>query len=373
VPLNLFRNSGAKFSATLEKQSFYKLESLNIKINLRITGGVANTNVTLTMPTYWFDRHEYRASNGSRHLNIVYADSLHFALTTLEPKDLARYVNAMGSTVVQGALGSVVIGTGPVVALNGSGEASLEVFIPIIGGWIDNGDIYWKNTDGDLVFDFHPRSDIRTELGATYNVDCSDMTFVVQTEDLNESDVLVQEKFHNSVASEIQFLDAIPINYFSETINAGQKKNFKLDTLNGEFSFLVCYIRNTAPTNANIHDTNIVNIGDTARIDIVKSSGQSILGDGSAIPYKYLKNYILTSHFPNQILDNMNVIVVPFGGSCSSAFNGYIDGCMHFDNSNVELSITPDSSFTSGVYDITCYGYKSRTLFSHFGRLSVSD
>lgn len=367
VPTNLFRNAGAKFSATLEQKSFNKLESLTLHVTLRITSVAPATVCTLALPTYWFDRHEYRASNGSRHLNIVYNDNLHFALTTLDEPVLARYVRAMGFNLT-----SNVISSAPVYTTNGSNIVDVDIYIPILGGWIDNGDLYWKNIDGDLVYDFYPNKDIRAGGATNFTVDCSAMEFIVQSESLTEADSIVQEKFHGSVASETSFLNVTPINFYSEVITANQKKTFKLDTLNGHYAFLVVYIRDPTLGNAFQMSNNMLDIGDSARIDIVKSSGQSMLGDGTAIPYGYLKHFILPQHFPNRLLDNTNIIVVPFGGSVSGAFNGFMDGCLSFDNSNYELAITPGANFSSGTRDVIIYGYYYATLSDHFGRLSVN-
>jgi hypothetical protein len=82
VPTNLFRNNGAKFSATLEQKSFVKLLSAVIRVDL--THDQEGQTLTVCPPTYWFSRIEFRAQDGSRHLNILYDDNMHFALSTSE-------------------------------------------------------------------------------------------------------------------------------------------------------------------------------------------------------------------------------------------------------------------------------------------------
>jgi hypothetical protein len=81
VPANLFRNNGAKL-ATLEQKSFVEILSATIRIQLShdIAGGV----FTVCPPTYLFNRIEFRCSDGSKHLNTVYDDNLHFATCTSE-------------------------------------------------------------------------------------------------------------------------------------------------------------------------------------------------------------------------------------------------------------------------------------------------
>lgn len=366
VPQNIFTN-GAKFSATLEQKAFYKLESLSLKVNLRITGTPGAT-VRLTMPTYFFDRVEFRAQNGAKHLNILYNDNMHFALAALDPVVFEHAARAMGITITNNTLD-----TAPGVTLDGSGNGDLELFIPFLGSWVDTGDLWWKGIDGDLVIDFYPNTNIRGVQTDTYGITCQSMDFVIQTEALEDTDVQVQEKFHSSVASETRFLDVTPINFFNENITQSATKRFELDALNGDVAFLVVYIRALNGDASSNHRTQLRSIGATGRVDILDPGSKSILGSGNGISLNYLKHVILPHHFPNRFLDNHEILVIPFGGNSREAFGGALDGCMSFDGSRYYLSITPDASFTTGNYNVTIYAYGYKTLVNAFGRLTITD
>lgn len=368
VPSNLFRNSGAKFSATLEQKAFYKLENMCMKVNLQITGGAATTAYNLAIPTYWFNRHEYRAMNGSKHLNIVYNDNLHLALATVDPIHLEAYARLMGMTVTDN-----VFTQGPAFTTDGSGNANVEVFIPILGSWVDSGDLFWKSIDGDMVIDFHPNANIRGVQGDTYQVDCTGLEFVIQTEALTDEDVRTQTKFHDSVASETSFLDVTPVNFYNQTVTASSTLKLELDALNGEFAFLAVYIRDLNADASSNPRTALNSIGPLGRIDILDPGSKSIIGSGTGISERYLKNFIVPRHFKNRLLENTDVLIVPFGGNCANAYSGVKDGCLHLDGSRYYLSLTPDSSFTTASYDITVYGFKYATLFNGMGRLAISD
>jgi hypothetical protein len=368
VPANLFRNAGAKFSATLEQKAFTKLESMCLKVNVSLTGGTANATVNLCIPTYWFDRYEIRANNGSKHLNIVYNDNAHLALATLDPVTLENYARLMGMSVANN-----VFTVGTEVLLDASGDANVEVFIPMVGSWIDSGDLFWKGVDGDLIIDFFPNGNIRGTQGNTYQVDCSGIEFVIQTEQLTDDDMATQTKFHNSVASEINFLDVTPVNFYSQTVNASNNVKLELDALNGEYSFLAVYIRSTASNASTAPRTALQYLGNSAKIDLLDPGSKSILGSGSGISMNYLKNFVTPSHFKNRLLENHNITIVPFCGSCSESFQGVRDGCVRFDGSRYYLSITPDSNWTNGSYDIVIYGYKFSKLYNAFGKLAVTE
>jgi hypothetical protein len=367
VPANLFRNGGAKFSATLEQKAFSKLESMCVKVNLALTGGTANALVNLCIPNYWFDRYEIRANNGSKHLNIVYNDNAHLALAAVDTVTLENYARLMGMAVSDN-----VFTAGTAVQLDGSGNGTAEVFIPLLGSWIDNGDMFFKGVNGDIIFDFYPNANIRGTQGDAYQVDCSAIEFVVQTEQLTDEDMATQTKFHSSVASEVNFLDVTPVNFYSHTVNASNTVKLELDALNGEYAFLAVYIRDTG-ANASTAPRSALNyIGDTGKIDLLDPGSKSLLGSGSGISMNYLKNFVTPQHFKNRLLENTDVMVVPFGGSCSNAILGERDGCVRFDGSRYYLSITPGGDWTNGTYDITIYGYKFAKLFNHFGQLSVT-
>jgi len=80
VPANLFHNNDAKFSATIEQKSFVKMLSATIRIQL--SHDTPNATLKVCHTTYWFNRIKFRCSDGSKHMNIVYDDSLHFSMCT---------------------------------------------------------------------------------------------------------------------------------------------------------------------------------------------------------------------------------------------------------------------------------------------------
>ena len=84
-PQNLFRNNGSKFSATLEKAAFYKMESLTLKITLSNSSASA---VPLVKLPYFFDRIEFRSNNGSKNMNTIYNDNLYFSFAGKDQREM---------------------------------------------------------------------------------------------------------------------------------------------------------------------------------------------------------------------------------------------------------------------------------------------
>jgi len=354
VPKNLFRNNGTKFSATLEQKSFVKMLSATIRIQLsHEMGGEMGTNtLKVAASTYWFNRIEFRSSDGSKHMNIVYDDNLHFALCTCENNvyKSTKHLIGLTNTLYQSEL-----------------KTNDTRYLPLLGSWTENVDLWFRNIEGDIVVDFYPRSQIIVaNLDGVINVESMD--FVIQTEELSEQDMHIQTRFHNQFASEHNFLDTVPVNFYNYKLQGSTASKFELDAVTGDVAFLVMYISHLDNSNPISH----VPLGDDTRIDVLSPGSKSILGSGTGIELGYLKNKILPSHFHNDfILDNPNVIVIPFCSSVSKSMFGVKSGSMYFDGSRHYLSLTPGSDFGTDSYNIVIYAYKFATLLNNKGHLSI--
>lgn len=357
VPANVFRNSGSKFSATLEQKSFFKLMSLNLRIKLNFNGD----DPDIVPPTYFFDRIEFRSQDGSKHLNIIYNDNMHFALSTLD-QNTYQHTKQLMNMYRNGKPYRVQTNTA-------SAAGEMIFHLPLIGSWIDTGDLWFKNVAGDVIVDFYPRNNLYLNApDPTGQIDCVSMDFVIQTEELEDRDIVTQEKFHNTISSEVGFLDVTPVHFYNQSLASNMQVKLELDALRGDYAFLVIYIR---PQNTNQMDS--LDIGHDGIIDILTPGSQSMLGSGSGIVNNYLKHYMMPQHINSDFLHEHNMIILPFGGSTTKAFYGAKDGSMYFDGSRNYLSLTPGSTFSNAVYDVTIYGYKYSTFLNHLGRWSVQS
>jgi len=354
VPRNLFRNNGTKFSATLEQKSFVKLISATVRIQLShdMGGELGTSTLSVAASTYWFNRIEFRSSDGSKHMNIVYDDNLHFALCTCENNVYKSTKTLIGltSNPYQSEL-----------------KANDTRYLPLLGSWIENVDLWFRNIEGDIVVDFYPRSQIIVaNLDGVINVESMD--FVIQTEELSEHDMQIQTRFHNQFASEHNFLDVVPVNFYNYKLQGGTTSKFELDAVTGDVAFLVMYISNLDTSNPISH----IPLGDDTRIDVLSPGSKSILGSGTGIELGFLKNKILPTHFHNDfILDNKNVIVIPFCSSVSKSMFGVKSGSMYFDGSRHYLSLTPGVGLRTDNYNVVIYAYKFATLLNNKGQLSI--
>jgi hypothetical protein len=353
VPANLFRNNGAKFSATIEQKSFVKMLTAAIRVQLSHNN---DDNLIVCPPTYWFNRIEFRSSDGSKHLNIVYDDNLHFALCTSSHSVYKSTKDLLG------------IGANDVEYWNVSLNQNDTKYLPLLGSWMENSDLWFKSIQGDVVVDFYPRQNLVVE-GLSGEITVESMDFVIQTEELSEQDMHIQNRFHNQFAAEHNFLDVIPVNFYGHKIQAGTTSKFELDAVTGDVAFLAVYIRHQSST------TNIVNpvlMGNGTRIDVLTPGSKSVLGSGTGIELGYLKNMVLPTHFHNDFMrEHSNILIVPFCSSVTKSLFGVKSGSLYLDGSRFYLSITPDDSFESGDFDVVVYAYKFATLLNNRGRLTI--
>jgi hypothetical protein len=349
-PKNLFRNNGAKFSATLEQKSFVKLISATIRVQLT-HGGVDDVFVCPT--TYWFNRIEFRSSDGSKHMNIVYDDNLHFALCT------SGY-NVYKSTKRLIGLVDLNIAS-PLKAVD-------TKYLPLLGSWVENVDLWFRNIEGDIVVDFYPRSQLNIVGAVNESISVESMDFVIQTEELSEQDMHIQTRFHNQFASEHNFLDTVPVNFYNYKMQPGVTSKFELDAVTGDVAFMVMYITTQGAVNPTAHFP----LGDDTRIDVLTPGSKSILGSGTGIELGYLKHMVLPNHFHNDFFtDYPNITVIPFCSSVSKSMFGVKSGSMYFDGSRHYLSVTPGANFETQNYDVVIYAYKFATLLNNKGHLSI--
>jgi hypothetical protein len=194
------------------------------------------------------------------------------------------------------------------------------------------------------------------------------MDFVIQSEELSEHDMQIQTRFHNQFASEHNFLDTVPVNFYNYKMQSGVTSKFELDAVTGDVAFMVMYITTQGAVNPTAHYP----LGDDTRVDVLSPGSKSILGSGTGIELGYLKQFVLPSHFHNDFFtDYPNITVIPFCSSVSKSMFGVKSGSMYFDGSRHYLSITPGAHFETQNYDVVIYAYKFATLLNNKGHLSI--
>lgn len=99
----------------------------------------------------------------------------------------------------------------------------------------------------------------------------------------------------------------------------------------------------------------MLNIGDDsgAALDLLGTDSQSILGSGSAIPTKFIRNELGVHHFNSDFLANKAFYMVPFCESIRGAYEGQMNGYQQFSGERLQLALTLAAAPTQEVQTIT--------------------
>jgi hypothetical protein len=146
VPLNLFRNSGSRYSGNIEQKSFSKMKTATLRVNVSLTGGDATSRVELAPVCYWWDRIEIRSANGSSHLGTIHNDQLAFNLN-LVPQDRLN----------GGVMESANLGDDFKEGQEYRYQETRTFYIPLTGTFFDS-EKYFANIQGDLYSIFTQRT-----------------------------------------------------------------------------------------------------------------------------------------------------------------------------------------------------------------------
>jgi hypothetical protein len=334
VPLNLFRNSGSRYSGHIEARSFSKMKSATLKITLNSPDPATDAGVLAAVP-YWFERIEIRSQNGSKHVTTIYGDQMIFNLNLLDK-------NQLSSVLKNANMDSDWNSTKEFV-----GQRTKSYFLPLVGTWFDS-DVYTQNLDGDIIVDFFPAGNIVKEANADLQIDCSAMSLIIQTENLTSEDEKSHNHFHSHVIQADRQLDWIPVREFSKTLTSGSQTTVDLDSVVGKLAGLVCYVRQTGASNDDGQNFKYVDLGDDAKIDLVTSGNRSVLGSGVPLDGSYLKNELWKQHFTTDF-NVKNAIYLPFTEDTKRAYKGVVDGFIKMDGSGMKLVITPGSQGIDSV------------------------
>lgn len=331
VPTNLFRNNGSRYSGHIEAKSFTKMKAATLRVSLQVTPGTGDGATLAPMPL-WFDRIEIRTGSGSKHLTTIYGDQLLGNLNLLENDRLA--------SVKRNANISDDWSSGREL----SDTRARTFYLPLLGSFFDS-EQYWADIRGDVVVDVFPANTIVSAASAaSVTVDCTDMSLVIQTENLSSEDARSHEHFHSSVISSNRSVEWVPVREFGRTMTAGTQVNVDLDNVVGECAGLVCMVRQTGATNTGNGRFQYIDLGADARIDLVTAGNKSLLGSGVPLDGDFVRNELWPTHFNTDWNKHKNAVFVPFTSDIKAAYKGVVDGAVTFNGSGIKLQVTPGAA-----------------------------
>ena len=279
LPTALFQTSG-KGRFVLEAGCAHRIREMTLAINVTVTGGAAR----LAALPFWFDRIEFRADGGSNLISTIYGDVLFASLASIEDERLPEVLKGCNMSMDWKPLPSYAQNT------------NITFHLPLVGSWVDAGNINWQHQRGDMHIEFHAEPPVVSGTGVV-TLNSFDLVLSSQIPSRIDRDTNAKLASDGSTRA-AKFLSGHIQSFPSQTLTAGNFHKIKLDSFKGECSHLLIAIRDTGVTNA----SNGLQRGkclNGATIDLLTPSSQSILGRGTAIPIDYLKRCVYPTLFPN--------------------------------------------------------------------------
>lgn len=153
------------------------------------------------------------------------------------------------------------------------------------------------------------------------------------------------------------FIEPCPLKLTSQTFTASTQKDISLDVFSGRAAGLIFSIRDDSYAVSTSTILKTYDLGDSATVDIVSSTGKSMLCDGTPIRCDYLVNQLFAHHFDNvNFMRRRKWYVIPFCNSLKSAYHGVMSGgFLEFPAGHqYNLRITPSAAGVAGIHTLTC-------------------
>ena len=309
VPAALFRNSGARYVTTLEKQAFSKIKSAVLKISI----SVATSSVQVIPTPYFFQSIQIRLQHGSGDvLTTLYDDTMMFSLM-LAGEGKSRYLQKVCNLEDWYENSYQVIPT--------SGTAVF--YLPLVGSVLDTLNIFWANSQGDLQLAFTPAATLNISGSGVCSCDALDI--IIESEQLLPSDEKHHLAIHDNYISSSRYLDAIQVSFINEVLTAGSQTKLNLNSITGDVSFLMFMVRDTYGSNTSSANLDYLDLGKTSLIDILDSGNKSVFGSGQALTSDFVKNVITPRHIDCD-MKGRSIYILPFCNDIKKAFMGVKDG-----------------------------------------------
>ena len=364
APLNLLRNGSTKYQAVVQRGAFSKIGHAVIKLTVTV-----NTSpVTLAPVSHWFSQIQIKNNGTNEIIATMYNDTIAFNLLSGLKKGqtqaLFRNINIDYSN--NGYLGQANIT-----------QVGQQVFyLPLTGTFLSQMEIFFQNSSSDLIIELTPDS-VGPIVSGSGTIDTNLLQLMVETQNLSQSDLALHEQSYKDFLYSSVYLDPVPVNSFNQTMSASSQTKFDLSNVTGKCAFLLACIRSTGGgVNANNgYWNNLYNIGDNegASIDLLDPASQSILGSGTAIPTKFLRNEKSIHFYDSDWNAFKPFYILPFCDDIRKAFKGTIDGYFKFDGTKYYLSVNTPVAPTAEVQTITLSAAPTAGSFFVSFRGEVSD
>ena len=338
---------------------------------LRVDLTVTVAPVAVVSTNYWFRQLDLKTAGNGNIIQTQYADTMQANFLNRVPlsAEKALFKTACIESDTNGKYG--------VAKLLPVGTHTF--YIPLLTTVFENfGGLFLNDLDGFLQLSVTTPSTIIASGSGSVSAAIS---YIVEGAHLTAGDIAVYRNRYNLAAAEAQFLQPILTPFYGVQLTAGANNHLKLDNVNGLCAFQMLMVRPVGQKdqNAAYAQWQLLNIGDSngAAIDLVDNGGQSIWGNGQAVPTRYMRQHLSVEHFPNGWASEKPAYFINYCEKINQALRGKVEGARAFDSSKgdqirlvlppapvqevqtVTFSITPQAT---GFYSFSYKGEQSAQI-----------
>lgn len=335
---SILQSSGGKVTLNIPKSSMDKAVDACLYLTLNIAGTVAPIDAF-----HFIDRIEFRAQGGSGDLiQTLYDDQLYASLAFMARERYDSLRNDLNLNQFYNPSETLYNGQTRTYA------------IPLIGSWIQNVQPHVNQLAGDIVMNVFFVSGGVLVSGTSTNMTLASVDLIVnQEKHTNERLAQELDVFINKAPLVSRFLDCVTVNQVG-TITASTQYKVSLENLNGRCSHLFFFIRSGSTQSASSNGyLTLADPCEAGTIDLLSPTNQSLLGNGSPLPWNHFRRYCASNFFPSDIFRYKPIGFISFCDNPALAYKGVDDGGFEFNGSKYQLAITPAGSATSEVHTVT--------------------
>jgi hypothetical protein len=300
-PNNMFSAAGKK-SSVIPRINYIK--HLVLKVELTIV----NAPLILAPCQYWIPELSLRDSGSGEVVQRAYDDTSLLNAVFRCPEGRQRAIFKSGLNMESQDIGKYGV-TKPLP------PGTHTFFIPVLTSVFENFQgLFLNDLQGDLTVDWTTPTTIIAS--GTGSISSSTISFVVEGVDLFDRDVAAYKALYASTVAECRFLQPHRSEFLSLQLTAGQVNKLSLRSVDGLCAYQVVMVRPTGALNDNssFNTWKLLNLGDSngAAIDLTDNSGQSILGNGSPIPTRWIRQHQSVDLFDNDFVARKPVYLLNY-------------------------------------------------------------
>lgn len=354
-----FSSSNSEIRFRVDENSGIKFKSFVFRITLSETGGA--NNVVVCPANYFFDRIVFYSTGGSGNeiQRITGEDILLRAGILLPAHEKNAVLTNMGytaSTYAPSSLVTIAAGT------------STTFYLELINTFVDTSDYLNDAANSPIEIKLFTRTGGIVSSG-TGTLALSSIDLWCEHEEMPAFDRQLHLDVYRKGPVMSRHLDTISVRE-SRPLAANTEVKIDLQSIIGKCAALCVMVRagsNPVATSAGL--TTYTDLKDDGLIDLLTPSNTPVLGRGSKIPIRLLRNSFFNKYAKGDISNILaGVYVIPFC-DLEKAFHGLVDGYYYFGGQKNQLSITPGTGFSSATHTIDVFALVFNEMYFSNGEL----